>query len=118
MRTSRAPAIDRSRPSRSADTEALLLFALLLAIALLLVFFLNRQTQWLAVAGAGIATLYPFMKRWTYLPQVVLGAAFSWGIVMAFAATRRRFAGRRVVDVHRKRSVDRLVRHDVCDGRS
>ena len=46
-----------------------------------------EQTQWLAVGGAGIATLYPFMKRWTYLPQVVLGAAFSWGIVMAFAAT-------------------------------
>jgi 4-hydroxybenzoate polyprenyltransferase len=39
------------------------------------------------VGGAAIATLYPFMKRWTYLPQIVLGAAFSWGIVMAFAAT-------------------------------
>lgn len=80
----------RDRPlatKQITEMEALLLFALLLAIALVLVFFLNRQTQWLAVAGAGIATLYPFMKRWTYLPQVVLGAAFSWGIVMAFAAT-------------------------------
>jgi 4-hydroxybenzoate polyprenyltransferase len=80
----------RDRPlatKQITDIEALLLFAVLLAIALLLVFFLNRQTQWLALAGAGIATLYPFMKRWTYLPQVVLGAAFSWGIVMAFAAT-------------------------------
>ncbi len=69
------------------ETAALMLFAGLLAIALVLVFFLNRRTQFLAVAGAAIATLYPFMKRWTYLPQVVLGAAFSWGIVMAFAAT-------------------------------
>ena len=68
------------------ETEALMLFAVLLAIALILVFFLNQQTQWLAVGGVGIATLYPFMKRWTYLPQVVLGAAFSWGIVMAFAS--------------------------------
>jgi len=79
----------RERPlatKQVSETEALLLFAVLLAIALILVFFLDRQTQWLAVGGAGIATLYPFMKRWTYLPQVVLGAAFSWGIVMAFSA--------------------------------
>ncbi len=69
------------------ETEALLLFAALLALALLLVMFLNELTQWMAVAGGAIATLYPFMKRWTYLPQVVLGAAFSWGIVMAFTAT-------------------------------
>ncbi len=69
------------------ETQALTLFTVLLAIALLLIFFLNQHAQWLAIAGAGIATLYPFMKRWTYLPQVVLGAAFSWGIVMAFAAT-------------------------------
>ena len=69
------------------ETEALLLFAALLAIALVTVFFLNPLTQRLAFVGAGIATLYPFMKRWTYLPQVVLGAAFSWGIVMAFTAT-------------------------------
>jgi 4-hydroxybenzoate polyprenyltransferase len=69
------------------EWEALTLFALLLATALVLVFFLNEFTQRLAVGGAAIATLYPFMKRWTYLPQLALGAAFSWGIVMAFAAT-------------------------------
>jgi 4-hydroxybenzoate polyprenyltransferase len=79
---------DRPLATRQvSEFEALLLFALLLAIALVLVFFLNLLTQWLAVAGAAIATMYPFMKRWTYLPQVVLGAAFSWGIVMAFAAS-------------------------------
>jgi 4-hydroxybenzoate polyprenyltransferase len=80
----------RDRPlatQQVSEFEALLLFAALLAVALLLVFFLNLLTQWLAVAGAAIATLYPFTKRWTYLPQVVLGAAFSWGIVMAFAAS-------------------------------
>ena len=80
----------RDRPmarKQISEWEALTLFAVLLAIALVLVFFLNDFTQRLAVAGAAIATLYPFMKRWTYLPQIVLGAAFSWGIVMAFAAT-------------------------------
>ncbi len=80
----------RDRPmarKQISEGEALALFAVLLAIALVLVFFLNDFTQRLAVGGAAIATLYPFMKRWTYLPQIVLGAAFSWGIVMAFAAT-------------------------------
>jgi len=80
----------RDRPmarKQISEREALALFAVLLAIALGLVFFLNDFTQRLAVGGAAIATLYPFMKRWTYLPQIVLGAAFSWGIVMAFAAT-------------------------------
>lgn len=66
--------------------EALLLFAGLCTVALLLLVFLNPLTRWLALAGLGIAMFYPFMKRWTYLPQVVLGVAFSWGMIMAFAA--------------------------------
>jgi 4-hydroxybenzoate polyprenyltransferase len=66
--------------------EALVLFCALLSFGFLLVLLLNRLTQWMAVAGAAIATIYPFMKRWTYVPQVVLGAAFSWGLVMAFTA--------------------------------
>ena len=81
----------RDRPlttGRISEAEALVLFALLLSVALFLVLFLDELTRWIAVGGAVIATLYPFMKRWTYLPQVVLGAAFSWGIVMAFAATQ------------------------------
>ena len=69
-----------------APLNALLLFAVLAGLAACLLLFLNNLTRWLAVGGLAIATLYPFMKRWTYLPQVVLGAAFSWGIVMAFAA--------------------------------
>jgi len=84
---------DRPLPMREISSDAaLLLFGLLLAVALILIFFLNTLTQWLALGGAAIATLYPFMKRWTYLPQVVLGAAFSWGIVMAFAATSGRLS--------------------------
>ena len=66
--------------------HALMLFFVLALLAASLLIFLNSLTRWLAVAGLGIAVLYPFMKRWTYLPQVVLGAAFSWGLVMAFSA--------------------------------
>jgi 4-hydroxybenzoate polyprenyltransferase len=83
----------RNRPltsGRVSETEALVLFAALSLAAALLLVFLNPLTRWLAVAGFGIATLYPFMKRWTYLPQVVLGAAFSWGLVMAFASVQDR----------------------------
>jgi 4-hydroxybenzoate polyprenyltransferase len=81
----------RDRPlaaGRVDELEALFLFVALLAMALLLVMFLNRFTQWMAVAGAAIATIYPFMKRITYLPQVVLGAAFSWGMVMSYTAVQ------------------------------
>ncbi len=66
--------------------EALLLFAGLAGAAGLLVLFLNQTTILLAAGGLAVAALYPFMKRWTYLPQVVLGAAFSWGILMAWTA--------------------------------
>ena len=48
--------------------------------------FTNRLTIELSFAGAALAAIYPFTKRWTYLPQVVLGAAFGWSIPMAFAA--------------------------------
>ena len=67
--------------------DALLLFTGLCMAAGLLVLFLNRATQLLAVGGLLVAAAYPFMKRWTHLPQVVLGIAFSWGILMAWTAT-------------------------------
>jgi 4-hydroxybenzoate polyprenyltransferase len=66
--------------------EALQLFALLLALSALLLLFLNWQTALLAVVAVVLAASYPFMKRYTHLPQVVLGAAFSWGMVMSFMA--------------------------------
>jgi 4-hydroxybenzoate polyprenyltransferase len=66
--------------------QALLLFAGLIAIALVLVLFLNSFAFWLSFGGLGLAVLYPFTKRFTHLPQLFLGAAFSWAIPMAFAA--------------------------------
>lgn len=55
-------------------------------ISFLLVLLTNSMTIWLSLGGLALAVSYPFMKRYTYYPQVVLGAAFSWGIPMAFTA--------------------------------
>ena len=79
----------RTRPLASGAVtvrEALMIFFLLLTIAFGFVLLLNRQTVWLAVVGAAIAASYPLAKRFTNLPQVYLGVAFSWGIPMAFTA--------------------------------
>jgi len=67
--------------------SALALFLFLIAISFLLVLFLNTLTIQLAFAAAALATVYPFMKRFTHLPQFILGAAFAWSVPMAFAAT-------------------------------
>ncbi|MGE7139388.1 4-hydroxybenzoate octaprenyltransferase [Luteibacter sp. NPDC031894] len=71
---------------RVTPREALYVFAGLLAFSFVLVLFTNRLTILLSVAGAALAAVYPFSKRYTSLPQVVLGAAFGWSIPMAFAA--------------------------------
>lgn len=66
--------------------EALVAFMLLLLLSLILVLQLNDATIRLSLFGAAIAIAYPFAKRFTHLPQLVLGIAFSWGIPMAFTA--------------------------------
>ncbi|HEB59155.1 MAG TPA: 4-hydroxybenzoate octaprenyltransferase [Gammaproteobacteria bacterium] len=66
--------------------EALVLFAVLCLAAFALVLLLNRLTVYLSFAAVALAAVYPFMKRITHLPQVVLGAAFAMAIPMAFAA--------------------------------
>ena len=68
--------------------EALTLFAVLMLLAFVLVLFTNTLTVWMSFGGLFLASLYPFMKRHTHLPQVVLGAAFGWAIPMAFTATQ------------------------------
>jgi 4-hydroxybenzoate polyprenyltransferase len=81
----------QARPLVSGEVkpkEALLLFFLLVAAAFFLVLFLNTKTILLSLGALFLASLYPFMKRYTHLPQVVLGAAFSWSIPMAFMAIR------------------------------
>lgn len=68
------------------EKEAITLFILLITISFLLVLTLNVQTILLSVVGLFLASVYPFMKRYTYFPQVVLGAAYSWSIPMAVMA--------------------------------
>ena len=68
-------------------TEACGVIAALTFCAFLLVLTTNRLTVQLSIFAVCITLLYPFMKRHTYLPQVFLGFAFSWGIPMAFAAS-------------------------------
>ncbi|WP_028238818.1 4-hydroxybenzoate octaprenyltransferase [Stutzerimonas azotifigens] len=71
---------------RVTTREAWILFAVLVALSFGLVLLTNAATVWLSFGGLAVAALYPFMKRYTYYPQVVLGAAFSWGMPMAFTA--------------------------------
>ncbi|GLQ98643.1 4-hydroxybenzoate octaprenyltransferase [Dyella mobilis] len=73
---------------RITPREALIVFGVLLLVAFLLVLLTNPLTIKLSFVGAALAALYPFTKRYTDLPQVVLGAAFGWSIPMAFAAVQ------------------------------
>lgn len=68
------------------EKEALRLFVLLLIVAFILVCFLNPLTIMLSSVAVLLATIYPFMKRYTHFPQTVLGAAFAWGVPMAYVA--------------------------------
>lgn len=79
----------RGRPLPSgavSSKEAKVLFAVLVLISFALVLTMNRLTIWLSFGGLALAWMYPFMKRHTHLPQVVLGAAFGWSIPMGWAA--------------------------------
>ncbi|MDL5029412.1 4-hydroxybenzoate octaprenyltransferase [Vibrio gigantis] len=66
--------------------EAILLFLVLAVVSFLLVLTMNPLTIKLSFIGVGLAFIYPFMKRFTHLPQIFLGLAFSWAIPMAWAA--------------------------------
>ena len=79
----------RDRPLASGElnlNQAVVTFVVLMLLALVLVLMTNRLTVLLAFAGAVLAISYPFFKRFTHFPQVVLGIAFGWGIPMSFAA--------------------------------
>jgi len=66
--------------------EALWVFVVLCLTAFALVLFLDWKTVAMSFVAAFLAAAYPFMKRYTHLPQVVLGAAFGWAVPMAFMA--------------------------------
>ena len=66
--------------------NALIFFFSLLSIAFCLVLLLNIYTILLSFVGAFLAASYPFMKRYTHLPQAYLGIAFGWAVPMSFSA--------------------------------
>jgi 4-hydroxybenzoate polyprenyltransferase len=68
--------------------QALTLFFLLLCLSLALVLMTNQLTIILSFGGLALAATYPFLKRFTHLPQLGLGAAWAWAVPMAFAAER------------------------------
>lgn len=87
------PKVERTRErplatGQVSGREALWVFALLMLAALALVMTMNRLTIGLSVIAAFLAASYPYLKRYTYLPQVYLGMAFGFGIPMAFAAVQ------------------------------
>jgi 4-hydroxybenzoate polyprenyltransferase len=66
--------------------EAVWVFAALSLVSFALVLLMNPLTIRLSFIGLLLAAIYPFTKRYTYLPQAFLGIAFGWAIPMAFAA--------------------------------
>lgn len=79
----------KSRPLPSglvSSKEALGLFLFLAIASFILVLTMNKLTIQLSFVGIVLAFIYPFMKRYTHLPQLFLGLAFSWSIPMAWAA--------------------------------
>jgi len=79
----------KDRPIASglvSSKEALYLFIFLILLAFLLVLQLNFFTILLSIPAVCLAIIYPFMKRYTHFPQIILGAAFSWAIPMVFSA--------------------------------
>ena len=85
------PHVERTRlrpiaAGRVKPSEALILFSLLSLCAFGLVLLMNSLTIWMSLAALFFAATYPFMKRYTHLPQVYLGIAFAWAVPMSFAA--------------------------------
>lgn len=79
----------RTRPLASGRLkvkEALFVFAALVLLAFVLVMLLNPFTVLLSFVGLLLASVYPFVKRFSHLPQAFLGMAFGWGAVMAWSA--------------------------------
>ena len=80
----------RFRPLTSGQITLKQAFIFLFAqlfVAALLLFFINSYSRWLAVALVPLVFIYPLCKRFTYWPQLVLGIAFNWGMLMAWSDT-------------------------------
>ena len=80
----------RYRPLTSGEItlkKAVIFLFAQFALAALLLFFINGYSRWMAVALVPLVIIYPLCKRYTHWPQTVLGAAFNWGMLMAWSDT-------------------------------
>jgi 4-hydroxybenzoate polyprenyltransferase len=80
----------KDRPLTSGEVSekgALIVFSFLILMSFGLVLMTNFLTVQLSIVAVFLATLYPFVKRWSNLPQFVLGSAFAMSVPMAFSAT-------------------------------
>ena len=84
LRTKTRPLASGELPRR----QAFVLLAVLLFLAAGLLWLLDPIVAWFSPIAVLLATLYPFCKRWIHIPQAVLGLAFGWGTIMAWAAVR------------------------------
>ncbi len=78
-----------SRPIPSGQVtvrQARIFMVMLALVGLLVLIQMNRFTVGLGMASVGLIAIYPFMKRYTYWPQVVLGLTFKWGALVGWAA--------------------------------
>lgn len=79
----------RSRPLPSGQVTLRGAYGWLLAqglVGLAILLTLDRAAIWMGVASLALVAIYPFAKRFTWWPQVFLGLAFNWGVMLAYAA--------------------------------
>lgn len=85
----------RGRPLASGELsrrQAMILLGILLMAAACLLVLLPPIVTWLAPIALLLAAFYPYCKRWVHIPQAILGIAFGWGGVMAWAAVQGQLA--------------------------
>lgn len=84
----------RERPITSGKinfSQALKFLSLLLFISALLLFFLNIKAIIISLASVLLVCIYPFCKRFTYWPQLVLGLTYNIGVIIAWVSVRNSF---------------------------
>lgn len=110
--------VNRPLPSGAVtEKEARNLFVVLVLLAFLLVLTLNAMTILLSVAALALAWVYPFMKRYTHLPQVVLGGRFRLVNPHGVRRGERIPAVELLANVPRQYSLGSGLRYAICDGR-
>jgi len=90
----------RGRPIPSGEVtvaQAAAFMVALCLVGLLVLLQFNTTTVWLGIASLALVAVYPFMKRFTYWPQVVLGLTFKWGALVGWTAVQGALAWPAVV---------------------